>query len=79
MCNSILIVFIVGVVSISKKELKRLPGGTAVNRAEPNTYVVELEMFHQLHCLVSVRATFLKFVLLIRVCIETTQKAIVGV
>lgn len=59
MCNSILIVFIVGIVSISEEELRRLPGGTAVSPKQPNAYVVELEMFHQLHCLVSVRATFL--------------------
>lgn len=44
---------IVGIVSIHEDEAARLPGGTARSAVNPNEYVVELEMFHQLHCLVS--------------------------
>ena len=45
---------IVGVVSLAEDEMKRLPGGTAPNRYNGSEYIVELEMFHQLHCLVNV-------------------------
>lgn len=43
----------VGVVSLTEDEMKRLPGGTAPNRYNGSEYIVELEMFHQLHCLVN--------------------------
>ena len=43
----------VGVVSISSQENTRLKNGTAFTRQDHSEYVVELEMFHQLHCLVT--------------------------
>ncbi|MCJ1249426.1 hypothetical protein MMC30_006650 [Trapelia coarctata] len=45
----------VGIVSIHEEEAARLPGGTARSAVNPNEYVVELEMFHQLHCLKALR------------------------
>ena len=46
----------VGVVEISKQENSRLLNGTATARKDQKQYVVELELFHQLHCLVRVRS-----------------------
>lgn len=45
----------VGVVAISRGESDRLVNGTAAAPRSPNKYMVELEMFHQLHCLKWVR------------------------
>ena len=44
--------FLVGIVSITEEELSRLPFETAANVFVENEYVVELNVFHQLHCLV---------------------------
>ncbi|KAE8152272.1 hypothetical protein BDV25DRAFT_138087 [Aspergillus avenaceus] len=41
----------VGVVGISDKEDSRLTNGTARSVTNPSVHIVELEMFHQLHCL----------------------------
>lgn len=46
----------VGVVGISKQENSRLLNGTATARKDQKQYVVELELFHQLHCLVRTRS-----------------------
>ena len=46
---------LVGIVSISEKEDSRLLNGSANSRANPQEHIVELEVFHQLHCLVSVQ------------------------
>ena len=43
----------VGVVAISAAENDRLVEGSAKSQRNKNEYVVELEVFHQLHCLVS--------------------------
>ena len=43
-----------GVVGISKEENSRLLNGTATAPKDPKQYVVEIELFHQLHCLVGV-------------------------
>ncbi|KAK6860973.1 hypothetical protein PG995_004609 [Apiospora arundinis] len=45
----------IGVVAISRGESDRLVNGTAAAPRSPNKYMVELEMFHQLHCLKWVR------------------------
>lgn len=42
----------VGIVSITEEENSRLPFETAPNLFKENEYVVELNIFHQLHCLV---------------------------
>ncbi|KAE8369713.1 hypothetical protein BDV27DRAFT_152794 [Aspergillus caelatus] len=41
----------VGVVGISSHEDSKLPNGTALSVTNPSVHIVELEMFHQLHCL----------------------------
>lgn len=43
----------VGVVTISSEENARLTNGSARVQGSSDTYMVELEMFHQFHCLVS--------------------------
>ncbi|KAI0520849.1 hypothetical protein F5B22DRAFT_653787 [Xylaria bambusicola] len=45
----------VGVVAISREENERLKNGTATTPANSNEYMVELELFHQLHCLKWIR------------------------
>jgi len=45
----------VGVVSITEEEKSRLPFETAPNAFKKNEYVVELNVFHQLHCLHGLR------------------------
>ncbi|KAI1310107.1 hypothetical protein F5Y03DRAFT_392539 [Xylaria venustula] len=45
----------VGVVAISREENAKLVNGSAKTPANPNEYMVELEMFHQLHCLKWIR------------------------
>jgi hypothetical protein len=48
---------IVGKVSISESEASRIPEGTAPILSEsPTRYVVVPEVFHYLHCLVSILA-----------------------
>jgi hypothetical protein len=42
----------VGSVSITKEEKSRLPFDTAQNALRNGEYVVGLQVFHQLHCLV---------------------------
>lgn len=42
----------VGVVTISSEENARLTNGSALVEGSSDTYMVELEMFHQFHCLV---------------------------
>lgn len=43
-----------GIVSIDERENFRMIHPTTWNRNEPNHYVVELDVFHQLHCLVRI-------------------------
>lgn len=45
----------VGVIAINEQENSRLINGTAPTMQDPKSHIVELEMFHQLHCLVSPR------------------------
>jgi len=45
----------VGIVSITEEEKARLPFDTAPNIFKENEYVVELNIFHQLHCLHGLR------------------------
>jgi hypothetical protein len=45
----------VGIISITEQEKNRLPFDTARNVFVENEYVVELNVFHQLHCLHSLR------------------------
>ncbi|KAM3074055.1 hypothetical protein ACMFMG_008668 [Clarireedia jacksonii] len=45
----------VGIISITEQEKNRLPFDTAKNVFVENEYVVELNVFHQLHCLHSLR------------------------
>lgn len=54
MAELIDIVIPAGVVAISGAERSRLVNGTAATRGDPQVYMVELEMFHQLHCLVRI-------------------------
>ena len=42
-----------GIASISEKEDSRLLNGSAKSQRNSREHVVELEVFHQLHCLVS--------------------------
>ena len=42
----------VGVIAISSQENARITNGSAVLNKTSGTHMVELEMFHQLHCLV---------------------------
>jgi len=51
----------VGVVGISKAEAGKLPEGTTESMGNPGTYVVQLEMFHQLHCLKQLRKQLWEF------------------
>jgi hypothetical protein len=44
--------FIVGIIEITKQENERLDNPSAMSRTNPNRFIVEVEMFHQLHCLV---------------------------
>ncbi|KAH8198750.1 hypothetical protein TruAng_007070 [Truncatella angustata] len=48
----------VGVVAINEKENSKLTNGSAPLLGKPGQYVVELEMFHQLHCLKWIRDQF---------------------
>ncbi|KXH46447.1 hypothetical protein CNYM01_08477 [Colletotrichum nymphaeae SA-01] len=48
----------VGVVAVSERESSRLTNGTASTVHDPKTHVVELEMFHQFHCLKWLRDQF---------------------
>lgn len=41
-----------GVISISGEENAKLVNGSAASRKNPQQYIVELELFHQIHCLV---------------------------
>ncbi|KAH8812841.1 hypothetical protein F5884DRAFT_856135 [Xylogone sp. PMI_703] len=45
----------VGIVSITERERDRLPYETAANIYRNNEYVVEMNVFHQLHCLHGLR------------------------
>jgi len=44
---------IVGIATISNDENMNLPSGTAKSLVNPKQHLVEIEMFHQLHCIVS--------------------------
>ena len=46
-------ILVVGIASISEKEDSKLVNGSAKSRRNPQEHIVELEVFHQLHCLVS--------------------------
>ncbi|KAI1453925.1 hypothetical protein F4805DRAFT_354269 [Annulohypoxylon moriforme] len=51
----------VGVVGISEKENLRLTNGSASAPRNPDQYMVELELFHQLHCLKWLRDQIFEF------------------
>lgn len=42
-----------GIASISENEDSKLLNGSAKSQRNPQEHMVELEVFHQLHCLVS--------------------------
>jgi Mycotoxin biosynthesis protein UstYa len=50
-----------GVVQIDEKDAKRLPNQTEKIPGSPGKYVVEIDVFHQLHCLV--REAFVKILM----------------
>ena len=41
-----------GIASISAEENAKLQGGSAKSKKNPEEHIIEIEMFHQLHCLV---------------------------
>ena len=46
-----------GISSISGEEASRIPNRTTLVPETENSYVVELDVFHQLHCLNAIRKT----------------------
>jgi hypothetical protein len=47
-----------GVSAISSAEAAKLPNRTSAIPSRPNEFVVELDVFHQIHCLNALRKTF---------------------
>ena len=48
-----LTIITVGIVSLSTEEAKALPEPTTVSLKEEGRYIAALDVFHELHCLVS--------------------------
>lgn len=44
----------VGVVAVTEQESSRITNGTASAVGDSKKHIVELEMFHQFHCLVGI-------------------------
>jgi hypothetical protein len=49
--------FSVGVTAINREQAKLLPNWTSPVFGQPDAYVVQLDVFHQLHCLVRAFST----------------------
>jgi hypothetical protein len=44
-----------GIIEVTAEEAANLPNSTAELPHKPNSYVVEIDIFHQLHCLNYIR------------------------
>ena len=72
-------VLAVGIASISEKEESRLLNGSAKSQRNSREHVVELEVFHQLHCLVSAILNHLNLLLTDLILEEIIEETVVGV